>query len=102
LVIEDHKAPGTDILQVASVLYSGASLTETSCLQSVSSGSLPVVDEPNDYEEEDKEKVKEKKERDRHRDREKKTKKPGIFDKLRSRVMNAITYTSDDDDQEIE
>lgn len=48
--IEDSKGPASEIIEVASVLYAGATLTDAECLRIPNSEELPALGSPNDPE----------------------------------------------------
>ncbi|MDE6811091.1 MAG: hypothetical protein K2J15_01940, partial [Muribaculaceae bacterium] len=53
--LDDTKGPSSEIIEVASVLYAGATLTEASCLREPSAEDLPVIGtapEDDDFEDE--------------------------------------------------
>jgi cell division protein FtsA len=99
VVLEDHKAPAGDILQVASILYVGATHTDTACLEDIKTHqALPVQGDPN---EDDPEETTEKVTKDP--EKHKKQKGPNMFSRLKTRFMRAIEYGPDDEnDPEIE
>ncbi len=50
--LEDAKAPSSEIVQVASVLYEGATLTDENCLETIRPAEVPVTGEKPDRSEE--------------------------------------------------
>jgi cell division protein FtsA len=99
IALEDHKAPANDLLQVASILYTGATHTDTACLEDVNTRSaLPSNGIPNADEV-----VKTPDTETKEPERVKKTKSQGIFGRLKTRFLDAIQYGPDDEnDPEIE
>lgn len=51
--LDATKGPGSEIIEVASVLYAGATLTEASCLRAPSAEDLPVIGSEPDPDEQD-------------------------------------------------
>ncbi|MDE5653735.1 MAG: cell division protein FtsA, partial [Muribaculaceae bacterium] len=49
--LEDVKGPSSEIVEVASVLYAGATLTSASCLETPAKEELPAIGEANEPEE---------------------------------------------------
>lgn len=54
VVIDDLKGPSTEIVQVGSILYAGAMLTNEQCLEMPVQQDLPAIGEANDPDNEDK------------------------------------------------
>lgn len=53
VVIDDQKGPSTEIVQVGSILYAGATLTEEQCLEMPVQQEMPVNGDPNEPEPEE-------------------------------------------------
>ncbi|MBD5338757.1 MAG: cell division protein FtsA [Bacteroides sp.] len=62
VVIDDLKGPTTEIVQVGSILYAGATLTDEQCLEMPVREELPPTGDPNDTEEEENERKRPRKE----------------------------------------
>lgn len=91
--VEDTKAPISEIIQVTSVLYSGASASENECLEVPGRQDLPVSGEANTEEEE--EIVEEKK-------KKQKPARPSIFNKWADKISGIFSGGDEDDSDLLE
>ncbi len=95
--IDDTKAPASEIIQVGSILYAGATMSDKECLSAPVKEDLPHGDDPEDLPETPEETVSGK--------RGKKTEggKPSGFGKffgsLKGRMSSFFTGESDDDEE---
>lgn len=89
--VEDPRAPISDILQVTSVLYSGASGSDTECLELPGTNDLPINGEGNDPEIEETENIQPQKEG-----------KAGIWGKLGDRIAKIFANPEEDDSDLLE
>ena len=97
--LEDNsKAPALEIIEVASVLYTGATNNNAECLVIPQREALPVNGDPHAEE------IVEEEESRRKRGSDKKPKKkgPSIFDKWSNKLSSFFTGNEDDDDDIIE
>lgn len=87
--LEDTKINSTDVIEVASILYAGASGNPEPCLGIPNREDLPATGRPNadDPEPED------------HEQEDPKPKKPGWFDKFKSGMTKV--FGNDDDDSDL-
>lgn len=89
--LEGSKSPSSEVVQVAGVLYAGASTTRGECLEMPGANELPVTGEGN---EPDVPKTEESEERT--------VKKPKLWDILRTRVTDIFTGADEDDSDLLE
>lgn len=94
ILLEDNKSPAGDILQVASVLYSGATHSDLECLEDEEQREMPVSDEEPeaDYPDMETDAAKTGKRREPT-----KPKGPSFLSKLRDRIAKSISYSEDND-----
>lgn len=90
--LEDVKSPTSETLQVASILYSGASSSDVVCLEEPQGESLPVTGEG--YEEEQEEQESER--------RHKKKEGPNLFGKWKNNIARLFSAPDEDDSDLIE
>lgn len=89
---EDTRIPSSEILQVASILYAGASESDAECLEIPGAHELPVTGEGNEPEEE------REREEERHRQPKKKgSSRWGAF----SKRISELFKTPDEDDSDL-
>lgn len=88
--LEDTKSPSSEILQVASVLYSGASESEATCLELPQKSELPRTGEGNPEEDPDQE--------DNNMPlRERRDKGSNIWDKFSNKISKIFSSPAEDD-----
>lgn len=95
ILLEDNKAPAGDLLQVASVLYSGATHSDMECLEDEEVLEMPVSDEEPEPESEPGESTR------RQPKEPQQPKQPGFFNRLRVHIARSLRY-SDENDTELE
>lgn len=86
--LDDAKAPSSEIAEVASVLYEGATLTDEQCLELPQKQDIPVTGEApeaEDFEQEDKAAKK------------RTNRGPSLMDKLRNKIAGIFNPDEDDD-----
>lgn len=91
--VEDTKAPVSDILQVASVLYSGASASDHVCLEMPGRQELPVTGEGNPEEAEQPETTP---------PRKKKSSRPSFLTNLADKISGIFSGGDEDDSDLLE
>ena len=89
--LEDMKTPASDILQVSSVLYSGASDSDDECLEIPKAEELPVTGEGYEDTEE--------REEERRKERQHKEKGSKLWGKFSKRISDM--FKSDEDDSDL-
>lgn len=97
VIVEDKKAPASEIMQLASILYTAATLSDVNCMAPVQPEEPAQEEDPkgqrfpesDDDEEEYRRPASEKK---------KKKKKPSALGKLAFKLRQVLTYGGDDDD----
>lgn len=93
--LEDSKPTSVEVLQVASVLYSGASESEDECLEMPGSQQLPITGEGNAEEEE----YREEEETERRR---KPKNQNSIWGKMQKRISEIFSNPDEDDSDLLE
>lgn len=89
--LDDTKGPGSEIIEVASVLYAGATLTDASCLRAPGAEDLPVIGTAPDQEPDDTYERPERPERP--------ARKPNKFiGKLKSSISSLFSNPEEDED----
>lgn len=90
---EDTRIPSSEILQVASILYAGASESDAECLEIPGAHELPVTGEGNEPEDEEKE---------LHKDKDKEAKKKGSSRwGILSKRISELFKTPEEDDSDL-
>ena len=89
--IEDARAPEQDLLQLGSVLYTVATHTDADCLETQEPEELPANGVANAEEKEEPEK-----------ERKKQPRKPSRWAAIVGRLRSTLTYSGDEEDDEIE
>lgn len=96
--IEDTKAPASEIIEVGSVLYAGATMSDKECLSRPHTEDLPV-NETDDEEEEERDTESSKEKEKKKRDKERTPGRLGAFlTRAKRGVSEFFTGESDDDD----
>ena len=92
--LEDSKPTSAEVVQVASVLYSGASESEEECLDNPGAEDLPITGVGNDPEEEYVD--------DSPRERQERPRNNGIWGKFQKRISEIFSNPEEDDSDLIE
>ena len=94
VVIDDLRGPSTEIVQVGSVLYAGATLTDEQCLETPVKEELPPVGDPN-------EPIEEEEPRGRRRKEPKPNNGNSWANKFRRFTSSLFSNPEDDDDSSL-
>ncbi len=93
VVIDDLKGPSTEIVQVGSILYAGATLTDEQCLELPRQQEMPVMGEANTPDEQI---------ADRRKSREgRQTNPDSVINKFKRFTSKLFSSPEDDDDSSL-